>query len=297
MWSKSGCLSQVQGSNGTKFQSITDNSVLLLQLLFQSYYPSSKKRCAVSLSAFLTHKRANSAIWSQLRATGFIPTSAETSPVSLHVPVGLCSCWRRCPTAVPCHTLESLCLVRKQWSWLCHMDAGVTLPDSVVLSPVSLGYKHGTGQRGVPQNKAQLHRRANSWLQPQKYCFLHPRKRCIYTSVSQSGSGTFSEVVVGSEWTVSVWSTKNGHMYLWKLSLLMFSSQGWWSLVMAAYKIWQNSSQKNIPCLSQPFILSSPLTLTHAWIPVRDEHLPFKLRGSITTCENCCLKDSSVCCW
>lgn len=167
----------------------------------------------------------------------------------------------------------------------------------LLLPPVSLCYRHNIGQRGVPQNKAQLHRRANSWLHPQQYCVLRLKKRCIYTSVSQGGSGTFPEVVVGSEWTVSEWSIKNGHMYLWKLPRLMFPSQGWQLLVMAAYRIRQNSSQKNIPCLSQPFILALPLILTHTWIPVRGEHSLFKIRGSTTTCENCCLKDSSVCCW
>lgn len=237
---------------------------------------------------FFTHKRANLAIWSQLRATGLIPTPAETSPVSLHVPVGLCSCWRWCPTAVPCRTLESV-LLRSSGARGCWCNIPCAL---VVLSPVSLCYRHNTGQRSTPQNKVQLHRRANSLLHSQQYCFLHLKKRCIYSSVFQGDSGTFSEVGFGSEWPI-----KNRHMYLWKLSLLMFSSQGWWLLVMAAYRIWQNSSQKNIPCLSQPFILALPLTLTHVWIPVRGEHLSFKIRGSTTTCENCCLIDSSVCCW
>lgn len=89
----------------------------------------------VLYECFFTHKRANLAIWSRLRATGFIPTSAETFPVSLHVPVGPCSCWRQCPTIVPCCTLARLCLVKKQWGWLCHMGAGEIVP--VPCGPVS----------------------------------------------------------------------------------------------------------------------------------------------------------------
>lgn len=57
----------------------------------------------------------------------------------------------------------------------------------------------------------------------------------------------------------------------------------------------QLSSQKNIPCLSQLFIIALLPTLTHARIPARDNHSPFKLQGS-TSCENWCLQDSGGCC-
>lgn len=82
--------------------------------LSQYHYPTSRKRCAAPFSASLLSKRENLSVWSCLRATGFIPTSADTSPVSLCIPVGLHSCREWCPTTVQCHVSERLHPIQKQ---------------------------------------------------------------------------------------------------------------------------------------------------------------------------------------
>lgn len=138
MWSKSGCLSQVQGSNSTKFQSLTGNlrqcSFISPRKNFCSFLSpptqaaKKKKIYAAPLSASLLSKRANLTVGSHLRATGFILTSAETSLPSWRVPVVLQGCQGWSPATVQCHDMERLWLVWKKWGWLCHVATVVMLP-------------------------------------------------------------------------------------------------------------------------------------------------------------------------
>lgn len=97
--------------------------------LSQSSYPSSNKKWyAAPLSASLLSERANLTVGSHLRATGFIPTSAETSLLSWRVPVGLQGCQGWSPATVQCHDMERLCPVWEKWGWLCHVATAVMLP-------------------------------------------------------------------------------------------------------------------------------------------------------------------------
>lgn len=105
------------------------------------------------------------------------------------------------------------------------MEAGVTfpVPCGPVFSFSVLQTQHRSEEGSSEQGTTTQESKLMSSLS--KVLFLTPKKE-IYSSVSQGGSRTFPEVVAVSERTVSEWSIKNRHMYLWKFPLLMFPSQG-----------------------------------------------------------------------
>lgn len=191
----------MQGSNGTKFQSITGSlgqssftSPGNLFVPFPVLLPNQQKKTCSSSQCFFTQQES--------KFSCLIP------PQSYWVHSHFCR-------DLPC---EFTCSIRSLTP--CFGEAasrsgavGLVMPHGCCSSTpctlwyqlVSLRYRHNTGRRDVPQNKAQFHKRANWWPGPEHDRFLLLKNRCIYTSMCQGDSGTLSGVVVGSEWAVSEW--------------------------------------------------------------------------------------------